>query len=74
MEKGVWKEVKRKYENVIERKKEEERVRFMEEVECAIEEGRVWDLINRMTRTKGGVNNNIKMHEWDVYFKNLLVE
>ena len=56
----------------MEVKRQEEKSRYMEEVEKAIKEGREWEVINIERVGWQGINEEISIEEWTVYFKKLL--
>lgn len=67
-----YREVKRGYNRLCERKKKEEGERWAEVVKNAKTEGQVWEVINRERRKGGGIDERIKMEEWAEYFRGLM--
>jgi len=61
---------KKEYREMCKRKKKEER--WEREMEKAIVEGQVWGIVNRERKRWKGINEDIKMEEWEEYFKGLL--
>jgi len=66
-----YREVKRAYNRLCEKKREEAR-RWEEEVKEARTENHVWKIVNRERKKKKWVNEGIELEEWDRYFKGLL--
>lgn len=58
-----YRERKRKYKGICERKKEEERERMMREAGETKSERKVWELVNRERKKKRRVKEEIKMEE-----------
>ncbi|XP_033225887.1 lysosomal alpha-mannosidase-like [Belonocnema kinseyi] len=56
---------------MLQRKKQWRKKKYKEEVEKAIKEGRVWDVINKEREGKKEVNEEIELGEWTDYFKDL---
>ncbi|XP_051155795.1 uncharacterized protein LOC127278239 [Leptopilina boulardi] len=61
----------KKHEKLLRRKKEDEKQRFLEELEKAVKEGREWEVVNRELNKWKGINRNIKMEEWTEYFREM---
>jgi len=63
---------KKEYREICEEKKRDENERWEREVEEARVEGQVWGIVNRERKRWKGINEDIKMEEWEEYFKELL--
>jgi len=63
---------KKEYREICEEKKREENERWEREVEEARVEEQVWGIVNRERKRWKGINEDIKMEEWEEYFKELL--
>lgn len=61
----------REHGKFVKKKREEGNIKFMQEVEKAINEGREWEVVNRERRKWKWVNREIEMTEWTEYFKGL---
>ena len=68
-----YKERKKEYTRVCEEKKKKKVDRWEKEVEGIRTEGQVWKVVNRERKRRRGVNEEIKIEEWDEYFRELLV-
>jgi len=71
-EEEKYKEGKKGYKELCERKKMEENLRWEREVERVRRENEVWEIVNRERRRRRGVNENIEMREWKEQFMRLL--
>ena len=56
----------------MEVKRQEEKSRYIEEVEKAIKKGREWEVIYREKVRWKGINEEISIDEWTAYFRKLL--
>jgi len=63
---------RREYREICEEKKKEENLRWEREVEGVRREGQVWGIVNKERKKWKGINEGIKMEEWEIYFKGLL--
>jgi len=63
---------KRDYKELCEEKKKKENERWEGEIEGVRWESQVWGIINRERRKWKGANEDIKIEEWEEYFKRLL--
>jgi len=63
---------RREYREICERKRREENEEWLRVAREARTQKQVWMVINRERRRKVGVNKEIRMEEWDRYFKGLL--
>jgi len=70
--KETYKEKKREYKELCERKRREENERFEREAEKAGHEREVWRVINRERKYRERVNEDIEMEEWREHFMELL--
>ncbi|KYN22002.1 hypothetical protein ALC57_05614 [Trachymyrmex cornetzi] len=68
---GVYRKEKKEYKELYEAKKKEDNKRWERKVEGAKEEKQVWEIVNGERKRWIGMNKGIKMHEWEVYFKDL---
>ncbi|XP_071648500.1 uncharacterized protein [Temnothorax longispinosus] len=67
-----YRERRRKYREVCERKKKEEKERMITEIGEARSESKVWELIGRVRKRKKRINEDIKLEEWKKYFMELM--
>ncbi|XP_071572354.1 uncharacterized protein [Temnothorax nylanderi] len=67
-----YRERKKEYRDMCERKKKEEKERMIREIEEARTEGEVWKLIGRARKRRKRVNEEIKQEEWKEYFMELM--
>lgn len=70
--KDMYKEMKKGYKEICEKKKREERERWVREAGKARAEGKVWDLIRKERKRKKKVNEEIEMEGWKKYFMIIL--
>ncbi|KMQ87647.1 hypothetical protein RF55_13014 [Lasius niger] len=70
--KDTYKEMKKGYKEICEKKKREERERWVREAGKARTEGKVWDLIRKERKRKKKVNEEIEMEGWKKYFMIIL--
>jgi len=71
-EKEGYREKKREYRELCERKKREESERWEKEAEQVKKEKDVWEIVNKGRRKRRRVNENIEEREWKDYFMRLL--
>jgi len=67
-----YRESKREYNKLCERKKKEESERWTELARKAKSEGQVWEVVNKERKGRRGIDGRIKGEEWVEYFKKLL--
>ncbi|XP_044595842.1 uncharacterized protein LOC123272891 [Cotesia glomerata] len=60
---------KKQYRKVCERKKEQERQMWEDQVKNARTEEQIWKIVNEGRKKRDGINKDIKMETWDVHFK-----
>lgn len=63
---------RREYRELCERKRREENEKWMKEAREAKTQKQVWEVINKERRRKVEVNKEIRIEEWDSYFRKLL--
>lgn len=63
---------KREYNKICEKKRQEENEKWEREAQEARTEGQVWRVINRERRKRRRINGEIRMEEWEEYFKSVL--
>jgi len=63
---------KRDYKELCERRKEEEREELLREAKEAKTQEQVWKVINRERKRRVRINEQIKMEEWEEYFRTML--
>ncbi|XP_020299280.1 vicilin-like seed storage protein At2g18540 [Pseudomyrmex gracilis] len=72
-DKKGYKEEKRSYKELCERKREEENKRWVEKARKERTEKEIWKIVNRERKKKRwGDHDRIEIEEWDGYFKKLL--
>lgn len=67
-----YREAKRGYNRLCEKKKREKGDRWLEVVKNARTKGQVWEVVKKEKRE--GINEKIKMEDWTEYFKGLMEE
>lgn len=72
IEKKVYRIGRREYRRLCEEKKEEWNEKLMKEVREAKTQEQVWRVINRERGKRVEINREIRMEEWDKYFRELL--
>lgn len=63
---------KLEYNNMCERKKEEENDRWQKWAEGVTNEKEMWEIINRERKGRERINEGISMEEWKEHFMRLL--
>ncbi|XP_039312991.1 uncharacterized protein LOC120359478 [Solenopsis invicta] len=63
---------RREYKEICEKKKREENRRWEREAEEARSVGQVWRIVNRERKKWKGIDREIKMKDWEEYFKRLM--
>ncbi|XP_024884283.1 trichohyalin-like [Temnothorax curvispinosus] len=67
-----YRESRKEYREMCDRKKKEEKERMIREIGEAKTEGKVWELIGRVRKRRRRVNEEIKPEEWKEYFMELM--
>lgn len=70
--KEKYREKKREYHEMIERKKREEQEEMVREISEANTENKVWEIINRDRKKRKTMGEGIEAEEWKSYFMSLI--
>lgn len=68
----MYRQEKKEYGSLCEMKRREQRERCERDVEKIKTEGQVWEFVNRARKRRVRVNEEIKIQEWDEYFRGVL--
>lgn len=67
-----YREAKKKYKRICEKKRREKLEGWEKEVEKARDEAHVWKIINRERKRRKGIKEEIEMIKWDKHFREQL--
>lgn len=67
-----YREKKKKYKKLCVKQKKKENKRWERVVGEARQEEQVWEVVNKERKKQREINEEIKMRDWEEYFKNLL--